>query len=54
MSLLDKPFNIVSGGKSEYGYCTASLAKRYNQETERIGKQITRRKVKEIPIHLGC
>ena len=54
MKLLDKSLNIVLGGKSEYEYCKASLAKRYNQETERIGKQITRRKVKEIPIHLGC
>ena len=54
MNLLDKSLNVVLGGKSEYGYCRSTLAKRYNQETERIGKKVTRRKVKEIPIHLGC
>ena len=54
MNLLDKSLNVVLGGKSEYGYCRASLAKRYNQETALIGKKITRRKVTEIPIHLGC
>ena len=54
MSLFDKYQNIVLGGKSEYGYCRATLAKHYNQETKRIGKQITRKKVKEIPIFLGC
>ena len=54
MNLLDKFFNVVLGGKSEHGYCRATLAKRYNQETTLIGKKITRRKVKEIPIHLGC
>ena len=53
MSLFDKYPNIVLGGKSEYGYCRASFANQYNQETKRIGKQITRRKVKEIPIHLA-
>ena len=54
MNLLDKSFNLVLGGKSEYGYCRSTLAKRYNDETKRMGKTITRRKVKEIPIHLGC
>ena len=54
MNLLNKSFNLVLGGKSEDGYCRASLAKRYNQETTLIGKKITRRKVTEIPIHLGC
>ena len=54
MNLFDKYPNIVLGGKSEYGYCRASFANQYNQETKRIGKQITRRKVKEIPIFLGC
>ena len=43
---------IVFGGKS-HGYCPMSLAYRYNQETKLIGKKITRRKVKEIPIFLG-
>ena len=54
MNLLDKSFNVVLGGKSDCGYCRATLASQYNQETKRIGKQITRRKVKEIPIFLGC
>ena len=54
MCLFDKYPNIVLGGKPDYGYCRASLAKRYNDETKRIGKTITRRKVKEIPIHLEC
>ena len=44
--------NIVFGGKS-HGYCPMSLAYRYNHETQLIGKKITRRKVKEIPIFLG-
>ena len=54
MSLFDKYPNIVLGGKSDCGYCRATLAKQYNQETKRIGKQITRSKVIEIPIFLGC
>ena len=54
MRLFDRYLNIVLGGKSEYGYCRASFASQYNQETKRIGKQITRKKVKEIPIFLGC
>ena len=54
MSIFDRPSILVLGGKPDYGYCRASLAKRYNVETKRIGKTITRRKVKEIPIHLGC
>jgi len=40
-------------GGSSYGYCPMSLAYHYNQETKLIGKKITRRKVKEIPIFLG-
>lgn len=54
MDVFIKSSSLVLGGKSEYGYCRASLAKRYNDETKRIGKTITRRKVKEIPIYLGC
>ena len=54
MNVFNKSSNLVLGGKPDYGYCRASLAKRYNQETTLIGKKITRRKVKEIPIHLGC
>lgn len=54
MNVFDRSSGLVLGGKSDYGYCRSSLAKRYNQETKRIGKKITRRKVKEIPIHLGC
>lgn len=54
MNLFDKYPNIVLGGKSDCGYCRATLASQYNQETKRIGKQITRKKVKEIPIFLGC
>ena len=54
MNVFTRSSSLVLGGKPDYGYCRASLAKRYNDETKRIGKTITRRKVKEIPIHLGC
>ena len=54
MNVFDKSYSLVLGGKPDYGYCRASLAKRYNDETKLIGKKIIRRKVKEIPIHLGC
>ena len=54
MNVFNKSSSLVLGGRPDYDYCRASLAKQYNDETKRIGKQITRRKVKEIPIHLGC
>ena len=54
MNVFNKSSSLVLGGRPDYDYCRASLAKRYNDETKRIGKTITRRKVKEIPIHLGC
>ena len=54
MGIFDRSSVLVLGGRPDYDYCRASLAKRYNDETKRIGKTITRRKVKEIPIHLGC
>ena len=52
MNVFNKSSNLVLGSKPDYGYCRASLAKRYNNETKLIGKTITRRKVKEFPIHL--
>lgn len=42
------------GGAAEHGYCRASLAKRYNEETREVGKKVTVRKVKRVPIFLGC
>ena len=54
MNVFDRSSGLVMGGKGDYGYCRSTLARRYNKETQEVGKKITRRKVKEIPIFLGC
>ena len=44
----------VSGGQYEHDFCKMSLAKRYNDQTKLVGKQVTRKKVQEVPFFMGC
>ena len=44
----------VAGGVYEHDFCKMSLAKRYNDQTKLVGKQVTRKKVQEVPFFMGC
>lgn len=50
----NRTVNYLLGGVNEYDYCRATLAHNYNEETKVVGKKVTRKQVKELPVFTGC